>query len=246
MTEEAEEGRTRRKFPIKGVLALVVLIAIIALVRILPVRDWLESFNLWVEDLGFLGYIVFFGMYVLSTVLFLPGSVLTLGAGFLFGVVGGSVAVSLSATVGASLAFLIARYLARNAVAERLSRNEKFAAVDSAIGREGGKIVLLLRLSPIFPFNALNYLLGLTAVRFWSYLLASWIGMMPGTVLYVYLGVVSKAGLEAAAGGGEKGALEYAFIGVGLIITLFVTIYVTRIAKKALNESELKSSSGGP
>ena len=224
VTEETEEVGSRRKFPIKGVLALGGLIVIIVLVRLLPVGDWLESFNPWVEELGYWGYIVFFGMYVLSTVLFLPGSVLTFGAGFLFGIVGGSVAVSLSATVGASLAFLIARYLARNAVAEKLNRNEKFAAVDSAIGREGGKIVLLLRLSPIFPFNALNYLLGLTAVRFWSYLLASWIGMMPGTVLYVYLGVAGKAGLEAVAGSHGKSTLEYSFLGVGLIVTLIVTI----------------------
>ncbi len=245
MPEEPKEER-QKKAPVKLVIGIAIIVAVIILAKILPVQVWLVAFNDWVEGLGYVGYLVFVGMYILATVLFLPGSVLTIGAGFLFGVIGGSVAVSVASTVGASLAFLIGRYIARNRVASRLSKNEKFAAVDSAIGKEGGKIVLLLRLSPVFPFNALNYLLGLTAVKFWHYVIGSWLGMMPGTVLYVYLGHIGKAGLEAASGGGGKTPLEYAFLGFGLVITAIVTVYITKVARKALRGAELEGASENP
>ena len=228
-----------KNLPIKGTLALASLIVVIILGQLFVTGNSVESFNLWIEGLGNWGYFAFFGMYVLSTILFLPGSVLTLAAGFSFGIVAGSLVASLSATVGAFLAFLIARYLVRDTVLKKLSGNVKFAAVDSAIGREGGKIVLLLRLNPISPFNSLNYLLGLTSIRFWSYLLASWIGMIPGTILYIYLGVVGKAGMEAASGGQGRSTLDHIFLGIGLIATLILTIYIAQIARKALQESEL-------
>ena len=245
MPEEPKEER-QKKAPVKLVIGIAIIVAVIILAKILPVQVWLVAFNDWVEGLGYVGYLVFVGMYILATVLFLPGSVLTIGAGFLFGVIGGSVAVSVASTVGASLAFLIGRHIARNRVASRLSKNERFAAVDSAIGKEGGKIVLLLRLSPVFPFNALNYLLGLTAVKFWHYVIGSWLGMMPATVLYVYLGHIGKAGLEAASGGGGKTPLEYAFLGFGLVITAIVTVYITKVARKALREAELEGASENP
>ena len=233
------QGRPGKKPVLKIIAAVVLLGAIILLSRVLPVQEWLENFSQWVDRLGYSGYLVFYAVYVLATVLFLPGSVLTIGAGLLFGVIGGSLAVSAASTTGAAFCFLIGRYVARDRLAERLGRDPRFKAVDAAIGREGGKIVLLLRLSPVFPFNALNYLLGLTAVKFWHYVAASWLGMMPGTVLYVYLGYIGQTGLRAASGTMEKSLLEYAFLGFGLVVTVLVTILVTRIARKALGEADL-------
>ncbi|WOO42802.1 TVP38/TMEM64 family protein [Rubellicoccus peritrichatus] len=220
-----------------GVLAIIVLIIGS---RFLPVNEWLESFNVWLESLGWAGWFIYILVYIAATVLFLPGSVITLAAGFLFGVVWGTAAVSIGSVVGASLAFLISRHLARDQFAAKLESNAKFKSIDKAIGKQGGKIVFLLRLSPVIPFNISNYLYGLTAVKFWHYVLASWIGMLPGTILYVYLGAIGKAGLEAATGedtGTTTG--QYIIYAIGLIATIVATIYITKIARKALNETEV-------
>lgn len=238
-----KENNPSKKFPIKWGLIAVGFILLIMLVRLLPVNEFLASFNDWVSRLGFTGYFVFGIGYVVATVLFLPGSVLTLGAGFIFGFLKGSIIVWVSATIGASLAFLVARYLLRRQITEKFGKSAKFRAVDSAIGERGGKIVLMLRLSPIFPFNMLNYLLGLTAVPFGHYVLASLVGMFPGTILYVYLGHVSKESLEVAAGGGEQNPWQLVYLIVGLCVTLFVTLYVTKIARKALKDRHLEDTS---
>ena len=237
---ERNAAMISRKIPWKLVVGIIAFVALIAALRLLPLRTWLEAFNTWVIDLGVIGYILFVAVYMMSAVFFVPGSVLTLGAGFAFGVVRGSVVVSIGATLGAALAFIVARYLAREKIEAKLSEHAKFKLIDSAIGDEGSKLVLLLRLSPVFPYVWLNYLLGLTAVKFWPYVLASWIGMIPGTVLYVYLGYAGKAGLEAVSGGG-KTSLEYIFLGIGFIITVFVTVFVTAIARKALKKSALEN-----
>lgn len=198
----------------------------------------IELFYSWVEGLGYLGFIVYAGAYIGATVLFIPGSLLTLGAGFIFGVVKGSVIVSIGSVIGAAFAFLISRYLARERIEKRFGQNSKFKAIDSAIGKEGGKIILLLRLTPLLPFNLSNYLYGLTAVRFWHYVLASWIGMMPATVLYVYIGSLGKTAAEAATGGMDSGKLALNI--VAFLATVAVTFYVTRIARKALKEANLQ------
>ncbi|MFP4283872.1 MAG: TVP38/TMEM64 family protein, partial [Opitutales bacterium] len=151
-----------------------------------------------------------------------------------FGLIWGFVLVSAGATLGAAAAFLIARHGARDWVAKRLAANAKAQEVDRAVSERGWKIVLLLRLSPVFPFNALNYILGLTGVRFWHYVLASWSGMLPGTLLYVYLGWAGRRGLEAAADEGETRTMEMVYMGLGLLATLAVTVYVTRVARRAL------------
>jgi uncharacterized membrane protein YdjX (TVP38/TMEM64 family) len=145
----------------------------------------------------------------------------------------GTLIASLSATCGAALSFLIARYLARGSVERHSRQNEKFKAVDSAIGEHGWKIVGLLRLSPLIPFNLSNYLFGITKVRFCPYVFASWIGMLPGTFLYVYLGHAGKATLS---GGHERTPQEYVFIGIGLAATVAVTVYVAGVARKALKK----------
>jgi uncharacterized membrane protein YdjX (TVP38/TMEM64 family) len=134
-------------------------------------------------------------------VAFVPASLLTLAAGAIFGIPAGTLYVFVAATVGSCLAFLVSRYLARVAVERRIEGNPKFAAIDRAVGRQGRRIVFLLRLSPVFPFNLLNYALGLTRVRFVDYAVAA-VGMLPGTLLYVYLGKV--AGDVAALAGGAS------------------------------------------
>jgi uncharacterized membrane protein YdjX (TVP38/TMEM64 family) len=153
-----------------------------------------------------------------------------------YGVVFGTIYVSVASTLGATAAFLVGRYFARGWVASKVEGNERFAAIDEAVGREGWKIVGLTRLSPIFPFNMLNYAYGLTKVSLRDYFFASWIGMLPGTVMYVYIGTL--AGDLATLGAGERSRTlgEWILLVVGLLATIAVTVYVTRIAKRALSK----------
>jgi uncharacterized membrane protein YdjX (TVP38/TMEM64 family) len=184
-----------------------------------------------------LGPFVFIVAYAAAVVALVPGSILTLAAGAIFGLVAGTLYVLVAATLGSTLAFLVSRYVARGFVEKRLAGDPKLTAIDRAIGAEGRKIVLLLRLSPAFPFSVLNYALGLTRVRFLDYVVAS-IGMLPGTLLFVYSGKL--AGDVAALAGGAavaKGAGYYALLGVGLLATLAVTLVVTRIARNALTQA---------
>lgn len=217
----------------------LIIIALFVLSRILPVGEWLGSFNEWVGGLGFLGIVIFIAVYILSTILLLPGAILTVGAGFVFGLGWGFIAVSAGSTIGASLAFLIGRFIARDKIEAATRDKPKFRSVDQAIGKKGAKLIMLLRLSPLIPFNLSNYFYGLTAVRFCPYVLASWIGMMPGTLLYVYFGTLGRAGIEAAAGAETgRGPLEWTLLGVGLLATLIVTIWVSKIARHALKEAD--------
>ncbi|MBL9192308.1 MAG: TVP38/TMEM64 family protein [Opitutaceae bacterium] len=210
----------------------VVVLALGVTARLLPLSSWLQDALEGIRRQGVFGMVVFVVLYVVCTVLFVPGSVLTLGAGAVYGVGVGSLLVSIGATLGASAAFLTGRYLARSWVQRRIESNARFAAIDRAVGREGWKIVGLTRLSPVFPFTLLNYAFGLTQVRFRDYLIASWIGMMPGTVLYVYLGSIASA--AGASGGAARTPLQWTLYGVGLLATAAVSFLVTRIARRAL------------
>jgi uncharacterized membrane protein YdjX (TVP38/TMEM64 family)/thioredoxin reductase len=214
----------------RWVLFATAVVALALAVKYLHVQDWLKEALDWIGKLGPWGPAIFVGLYVVATVFFIPGSVLTLGAGAVFGVVLGSVCVSISATLGATAAFLVGRYLARDAIARKIERNEKFASIDRAVADEGWKIVLLTRLSPAFPFTLLNYAFGLTRVKLGHYVLASWIGMIPGTVMYVYLGSLVNVG----AGHRQRRTGEWVLYGVGLLATVAVTVFVTRLARKAL------------
>ncbi|MDE3083675.1 MAG: TVP38/TMEM64 family protein [Verrucomicrobiota bacterium] len=214
----------------KWIIVLGVAAALIALFGLFNVRGLLRDALDAVARLGPLGPVLFVLVYVLATVLFIPGSALTLGAGAVFGVVRGSLYVSLASTLGATSAFLVGRYFARGWVAKKIEGNASFAAIDRAVADEGWKIVGLTRLSPVFPFTLLNYAFGLTRVKLRDYILASWIGMMPGTVMYVYLGSLARVG----AAGQKKSPVEWALYGVGLLATLAVTVFITRIARRAL------------
>lgn len=200
--------------------------------RFFHVQDFMEK----IRNAGALGGFLFAAVYIFATVFFVPGSLLTLGAGAFFGVVKGSLIVSAGSTLGAAVAFLIGRTFARDWVSNKMGHNPRFQAMDQAVGKEGGKIIFLVRLSPVFPFNLVNYAFGLTKVSFKDYVLASWVGMIPGTVMYVYLG--SVAGDLAALSNGHrtKTTLEWALYGVGFLATILVTVFVTNIAKKALAE----------
>ena len=218
-----------------------ILIALFLTMKFLPVQQWLRNFNDWVGQMGVVGIFIFIIVYAVATVLLAPGSVLTIGAGFAFGLWKGFVAVSAGSTLGAALAFLVARFIAGDKIEAIAQRNEKFRRIDNAIGKQGAKLILLLRLSPVIPFNLSNYFYGLTGVRFWPYVLASWIGMMPGTFLYVYIGTAGKAAASAAAGGEamKHGWQYWTFMSVGLVATIIVTIWVTKIARNALRKTEL-------
>ncbi|WP_416672035.1 TVP38/TMEM64 family protein [Egbenema bharatensis] len=200
-------------------------------------QEWLRDLLMWIDGLGTGGIVAFIALYAIAAVAFLPGSILTLGAGVVFGVVQGSIFVFIGATLGATLAFLVGRYLARGWVSQKIAANAKFKAIDEAVGREGLKIVLLTRLSPVFPFNLLNYAFGVTGVSLRDYVLGC-VGMIPGTVMYVYLG--SLAGNLALIGGSEQPTnptVQWVIRIVGFIATVAVTVYITRVARKALSES---------
>src|SRR6266542_3717621 len=229
------------KSAIRGLIVLIVIvIALFLAMRFLPVQQWLRSFNDWVGQMGVIGILIFILVYAVATVFLAPGAILTIGAGFAFGLWKGFLAVSAGATLGAALAFLVARYVAREKVEALAKRNDKFRKIDNAIGKQGAKLIFLLRLSPVIPFNLSNYFYGLTAVKFWRYVLASWIGMMPGTFLYVYIGTASQAAISAAAGGEavQHGWQYWTFISIGLAATIVVTVWVTKIARDALRKTE--------
>jgi uncharacterized membrane protein YdjX (TVP38/TMEM64 family) len=201
-------------------------------------------FALWVDSLGAWGPAAFMAGYVVAVVAFVPGSLLTLAGGAIFGLLRGTTYVFVAALVGASAAFLISRYLVRGAIEKRLQGEARFAAIDRAVSAEGRKIVLLLRLSPLIPFNLLNYGLGITRVTFRDYVIGS-VGMLPGTLLYVYYGKL--AGDVAALAGGapvQRDAGHYALLGAGLVATIAVTTVVARAARAALRQSELGRSDG--
>src|SRR6266850_7970251 len=226
----SQSASSKIRSRIRWALYATAAVAVVLAVRYFHVQDLLKQALDWIGRLGPWGPVIFIGIYVVATVLSIPGSVLTLGAGAVFGVVLGSVCVSISATLGATAAFLVGRYLARDAIARKLEKNEKFATIDRAVADEGWKIVFLTRLSPVFPFTLLNYAFGLTRVKFGQYVLASWLGMIPGTVMYVYLGSLVNLG----SGHRQRTTGEWVLYGVGLLATVIVTIFVTRLAKKAL------------
>lgn len=232
---EGTAGRGRTWIRWTG--AALAVAAVFLAVRRLPVERIVDAISAWVDDLGFWGPLAFGAAYALGVLLLIPGSALSLAAGAVFGLLWGTVTVSIASTTAAAIAFLIARYFARGAVARRAERAPKFRAIDRAVGEGGWKIVALLRLSPAVPYTLLNYLLGLTAIGFWPSILSSWVAMLPGTLLYVYLGHIGKLGLEAASRGETtRNPAQIALLVVGLVATVVVTVYVTRLARRALRD----------
>jgi uncharacterized membrane protein YdjX (TVP38/TMEM64 family) len=215
----------------KIILAALGIVALVAAGRYLGAGNGVNLALQWISSLGAIAPVVFIAAYVVACVVFVPGSIITLAAGVLFGVIWGSIYVSIAATIGATLAFVIGRYVARDWVARKLAGRRSFNAIDDAVGREGWKIVLLTRLSPVFPFNLLNYAYGLTRVRLGEYVIASWAGMLPGTIMYVYIGSLAGIGRTRAQPG-----LRWIVNILGFAATAGVTFYAARLARRALAE----------
>ena len=230
-------GSSRWRWIILGVAVVALFVA----TRVLPVGDWLRGFQSWVAHQGIWGGVIYGVVYTVAVLLFVPGSVLTIGAGLVFGLLWGTVIVSIASTTAAALAFLIARYVARDRVEALAKRNKRFHAIDQAIREKGWRVVALLRLSPLVPFSISNYLYGLTPVALGPYVLASWIAMLPATVLYVWIGAAGKAAADAGGGQG-KSPLEWALLGAGLVATAVVTVMITRTARRQLARRGVKEA----
>lgn len=230
------ELATSRRTIVRQVTLVVAAIVVLLVLGRLGGR-YVPDFVARIQSFGALGPIIYVLGYMVAMVAGIPASLLTLAAGAIFGLWWGTLWALLGATLGASAAFLVARYVARGKVEKRVASEPRFAAIDRAIAADGRRIVFLLRLSPAVPFTLLNYLLGVTRVRFADFLLGS-VGMLPATVLYVYSGKVAGDVATATGGTGPThGAGYYAVIAVGLIATVAVTILVTRIARRALREA---------
>jgi pyruvate/2-oxoglutarate dehydrogenase complex dihydrolipoamide dehydrogenase (E3) component/uncharacterized membrane protein YdjX (TVP38/TMEM64 family) len=227
---------------VKLIVITAAICALLVALWLLPFKQYMVGVLEWTKSLGAWGPVFVAVFYVAATVFFLPGSVLTLGAGFLFGVPLGLATAWTGAVLGACAAFLLGRTFAREWVARKVSGNPKFNAIDEAVGREGFKIVFLLRLSPVFPFNLLNYALGLTKVSFKHYALASMVGILPGGLMYVYFGSAARSIADVAAGNVEKGIAGQVFFWVGLVATILVAGFVTRLAKKSLKVADMETA----
>jgi len=213
------------------VIGLIV-VALFVGFKFLPVKEWSDSLGEWIKSIGYWGPAAFIVVYAVATVFLIPASALTVIAGLVFGIGFGSLWVTLGANVGASLAFLIGRYLARDRIEKKVEGNEKFQAIDKAVGEQGWKVVGLTRLSPVFPFGLQNYAYGLTRVKWTHYALASFFAMIPGTVMFVYIGTLGKVAAESDSTSTAKTILYV----VGFIATVVVTVLVTKTAKKALEK----------
>ncbi|MDQ3367385.1 MAG: TVP38/TMEM64 family protein [Myxococcota bacterium] len=212
---------------------------LVAAMFLLPVRAWAVELVQWIREQGPLAALGFAGIYVLASVVMVPASALTLGAGFAYGPVWGTVLVAPAALLASTIAFLIARRFGRSWLAARLARDRRFTALDRAIAREGFKITVLVRLSPLFPYGLTNYALGFTDVQLRAYVVGSAIGMLPGTILYVYLGSLLTTAAELAARPQGSGAT--ALYWGGLAVAVVVTVVITVLARRALR-AELGAS----
>jgi uncharacterized membrane protein YdjX (TVP38/TMEM64 family) len=202
----------------------------------LPFLQWMVDFIHCAKGMGAAGGALYAIVYIAGTALFFPGLPLTLGAGFLYGAIIGTLVVSPASVAGATLAFLIARYLARDWVTRRIKKYPQAAAIDRAIKKNGFKAVVLLRLQPVLPFNILNYALGLTSIRVRDYMLASWIGMFPATVLYVYLGSLMNDISDLLRGRPNSGMAGRLLLWGGLAAIVVLVWWLGRIARNALRE----------
>ena len=214
----------------RPVLLISVVVVVIVLSYVFGIGERLAALRDWIHSLGSLGAVVFVLIYVGATVAALPGLTMTIAAGAIFGSVAGVIVVSIGSTIGASLAFLIARYFARDAAEKWLSSRETFKKLDDLTKKHGAVIVAIVRLVPLFPFNLLNYGLGLTNVRFWTYVLWSWLCMLPGTILYV---VGTDAVIQAIVSKKVPWTLVGIVLGVGILLVVLV-----RFARKRLHEEK--------
>lgn len=220
-----------RRWILFGIAAAAALVLIVY-----AERELLPTLAAWFGSLGASAPAAFIVVYVLLTVALVPNSFLTIASGALFGLFWGTVYSFAASVLGAVGAFLMARYVVRDRMARRIVADPRFQRVDRAICRKGLRVMLLIRLSPVFPFSLLNYALGLSRVRLRDYIAGS-ISMLPGTALYVYPGMV--AGQVVALGAGRAQPREtgyYLMLAVGLVVTILAVVLLTRVARRALRE----------
>jgi uncharacterized membrane protein YdjX (TVP38/TMEM64 family) len=212
---------------LRAAIVIAVLVAFVLALRWVNNSGMLKRGLEWVRELGPWGPVAFIVMYVAAVVVFLPAAILTLGGGFVFGMLWGSIYVLIGATIAANVAFLLGRHLARDWIARRFESQPKFKALDDAVAREGWKIAALVRFAPVFPFSWTSYGFGLTRIPLWEYFLANF-AMIPGTLMYVYFGTLLSDVTQKV----EKPPWIKWVIGA---LTVAVILYVTRFAKRALS-----------
>ena len=229
----------------KGTALAILIVMLFLALRFFNLQQGLLDLLAWIELSGTKGPVIYFFLYLLAGVFMFPGLILTMAAGVLFGVVKGSIIVYFSSTASVTAAFLVSRYLARDLVARKIAGNRMILLLDRAVGSEGWKIVGLTRLSPLFPYNVLNYAFGLTRVSLKDYVLASFFGMIPLTTFYVYLGSLAGSLVELGAEGSghSRTGAEWAVYGAGLIVTVITAVLITRIARRSL-KAAIKTQSG--
>ncbi|MFZ0962932.1 MAG: TVP38/TMEM64 family protein [Terriglobia bacterium] len=230
------------------VLGLAFLIALGVTMWKAPAREWALAFIHYVRNLGWMGFWLFALAYVLGTLLIFPATLLTLGSGFLYGAFWGTVLASPASVAGATISFLLSRSFARGWAQGMVRKYPRFAAVDRAVGRHSFKAVLLLRLQPLnLPFSVLNYALGLTSIKLRDYILASWLGMLPATILFVYAGsAVRNLALLFRPGSSVLTSQQRLLFWGGLVATAGLVVFLTKLARLALEEEieEIQAPTG--
>ncbi len=208
----------------------------VTLAWFLPVRDWTIALAERIRGAGATGVFIFIAVYVVAEVALVPGSLLTMAAGFAYGPIAGLFVASPASVLAATTAFLLGRTVLRGWIQKKIARSPKTRALDRAIGKNSFKLILLLRLSPLVPFNLLNYVLGLSDVPLGRYVAASFIGMLPGTWLYLYLGSLATTAAELSNASREGRVQRIVLTVAGLVATVLAIVFITRAAKRALEE----------
>jgi uncharacterized membrane protein YdjX (TVP38/TMEM64 family) len=224
----------RDRSAFRASLLAVTATALLLAALLLPLREWTTALLAWIGERGAWASVILLLAWLPAAVLLVPGTVLTVGTGFLLGLERGLAVVSAGSTAGATAAFLVGRHLGRDWVRRRIGERRTFAGIDRAIEREGLEVVLLLRLSPLVPFNALNYALALTGVRLRDYILGSWVGMLPATLLYVWIGAGARSLAAIASGTVERPGAWLLLFGAGVAATAVAVGLVARAARRAL------------
>jgi uncharacterized membrane protein YdjX (TVP38/TMEM64 family) len=229
-------SEARRHFPIgKVIVAIAILAALVVIVRMLPIAQWLEMFKNWAIGAGAWGYVLYVLVYTVCCVFLVPALALTIGAGAIFGFTTGSLIVLVGATFGATAAFLLARSVLRHRIEKMTSRHVKFLALDRALTAEGTKIMWLVRLSGFPPFTWVNYAFGLTGIHLTPFIVTTFFGIIPGTLAFTWAGA---AGAAALTGAGNRVLLVVTAVGAVL-----VSAFIAHIALKAIRRAGVEEDS---
>jgi len=209
-------------------------------------NDWIIFTADTIRSLGWIGPLAFALIYIIATVALIPGSAMSLIAGFIYGPIFGVALVSPVSVTAATIAFLLARSAFRPSIERQIQKRHFLKGLNQAAEESGFKLITLLRLSPIFPFVLLNYSLGLTRVSLRDYVLASFFGMFPATVLYVYIGSIAYSVAELLSGQRQTSIGETILYWFGLTATVTVTVLLTRMARRSLEGLSKDETQGNP